>query len=42
MTPTGQRRLVLGHESLGEVLEAPSGSGLRPGDPVVGVVRRPG
>lgn len=39
--PAGQRRLVLGHESLGEVLEAPDGSALRPGDPVVGVVRRP-
>ena len=28
--PSGQARLVIGHESLGEVLEAPAGSGLRP------------
>jgi threonine dehydrogenase-like Zn-dependent dehydrogenase len=39
--PAGQERLVLGHESLGVVLEAPAGSGLREGDTVVGVVRRP-
>lgn len=39
--PPGEERLVLGHESLGEVLEAPEGSGLAPGDLVVGVVRRP-
>ncbi len=39
--PPGEERLVLGHESLGEVMEAPEGSGLRPGDLVVGVVRRP-
>jgi threonine dehydrogenase-like Zn-dependent dehydrogenase len=39
--PPGEKRLVLGHESLGEVLEAPAGSGLAPGDLVVGVVRRP-
>jgi threonine dehydrogenase-like Zn-dependent dehydrogenase len=39
--PEGESRLVLGHESLGEVLEAPEGSGLRPGQLVVGVVRRP-
>jgi glucose 1-dehydrogenase len=39
--PEGADRLVLGHESLGEVLEAPAGSGLVPGDPVVGIVRRP-
>ena len=30
--PPGEERLVLGHESLGEVMEAPEGSGLRPGD----------
>jgi threonine dehydrogenase-like Zn-dependent dehydrogenase len=39
--PPGERRLVLGHESLGEVLEAPDGCGLAPGDRVVGIVRRP-
>jgi glucose 1-dehydrogenase len=39
--PPGEERLVLGHESLGEVLEAPDGTGLSPGDLVVGVVRRP-
>jgi threonine dehydrogenase-like Zn-dependent dehydrogenase len=39
--PRGQDRLILGHESLGEVQEAPEGSGLRPGDLVVGIVRRP-
>lgn len=39
--PEGEERLVLGHESVGRVLEAPAGSGLRPGDVVVGIVRRP-
>ena len=39
--PPGEERLVLGHESLGEVLDAPAGSGLSRGDSVVGVVRRP-
>ena len=39
--PPGEERLVLGHESLGEVIEAPDGSGFEPGDLVVGVVRRP-
>jgi glucose 1-dehydrogenase len=39
--PEGRNWLVLGHESLGRVLEAPSGSGLVPGDLVTGVVRRP-
>ncbi|MGH9230491.1 MAG: glucose 1-dehydrogenase [Acidimicrobiales bacterium] len=39
--PPGEERLVLGHESLGEVLGAPEGSGVSPGDLVVGVVRRP-
>jgi glucose 1-dehydrogenase len=39
--PEGRDWLVLGHESLGRVLEAPSGSGLVPGDLVAGVVRRP-
>ena len=39
--PPGEERLVLGHESLGEVLEAPKESGFARGDLVVGVVRRP-
>jgi threonine dehydrogenase-like Zn-dependent dehydrogenase len=39
--PRGAERLVLGHESLGRVLEAPQASGLRAGDAVVGIVRRP-
>ncbi|MEE1938905.1 glucose 1-dehydrogenase [Streptomyces sp. TRM 70361] len=37
----GRERLVIGHESLGRVRQAPPGSGLVPGDLVVGVVRRP-
>jgi glucose 1-dehydrogenase len=39
--PPGQSRLVLGHESLGRVREAPAGCGLAPDDLVVGIVRRP-
>src|SRR5687768_2006942 len=39
--PRGAERLVLGHESLGRVPEAPDGSDFAPGDLVVGVVRRP-
>jgi threonine dehydrogenase-like Zn-dependent dehydrogenase len=39
--PPGRDRLVLGHESLGRVLQAPPSSGLDPGDLVVGIVRRP-
>jgi threonine dehydrogenase-like Zn-dependent dehydrogenase len=39
--PPGRERLVLGHESLGRVLEAPDGAGVRAGDLVVGIVRRP-
>jgi glucose 1-dehydrogenase len=39
--PPGRDRLVLGHESLGRVLEAPAGSGLAPGDLVVAFVRQP-
>jgi glucose 1-dehydrogenase len=39
--PPGEKRLILGHESLGLVEEAPSSSGLRRGDLVVGIVRRP-
>ncbi len=39
--PPGQQRLVIGHESLGRVRQAPEGSGFAIGDLVVGVVRRP-
>ena len=39
--PPGEERLAIGHESLGEVLEAPDGLGLAEGDLVVGIVRRP-
>ncbi len=39
--PPRADRLVIGHESLGRVREAPEGSGFAPGDLVVGVVRRP-
>ena len=39
--PPGCETLVLGHENLGRVREAPPGSQLRSGDLVVGIVRRP-
>jgi glucose 1-dehydrogenase len=39
--PPGRRRLVLGHESLGRVLDPGDTSSLRRGDLVVGIVRRP-
>ncbi|OUM42510.1 glucose 1-dehydrogenase [Arthrobacter sedimenti] len=39
--PPGQDYLVLGHENLGRVAEAPAGSDLVAGDLVVGIVRRP-
>ncbi len=38
--PSGEARLVIGHESIGQVVEAPGGTGLRRGDFVVGIVRR--
>ncbi|WP_199562252.1 glucose 1-dehydrogenase [Micromonospora deserti] len=38
--PPGTDRLVLGHESLGRVLEDPTGT-LQPGDLVAGIVRHP-
>jgi len=38
--PPGRDRLTLGHESLGRVLD-PGSSGLRVGEHVVGIVRRP-
>lgn len=39
--PDGAERLVIGHESLGRVLEAPPRSGFETGDLVAGIVRRP-
>ena len=39
--PPGRDRLVIGHESLGRVRQAPESSGFIEGDLVVGVVRRP-
>jgi threonine dehydrogenase-like Zn-dependent dehydrogenase len=39
--PPGEERLAIGHESIGEVLEAPDGSGFAEGDLVVAIVRRP-
>lgn len=38
--PPGHHRLILGHESLGIVQEAPAGA-IKAGDHVVGIVRRP-
>jgi glucose 1-dehydrogenase len=39
--PAANERLVLGHESYGEVIEAPAETEFQPGDRVVGIVRRP-
>jgi glucose 1-dehydrogenase len=39
--PPGKSRLVLGHESLGRVIDPGPKSGLKKGDLVVGIVRRP-
>ena len=39
--PEGEPKLIIGHEGLGEVIEAPAGSGFATGDLVVGIVRRP-
>lgn len=39
--PPGTDLLVLGHENLGRVVQAPPGSGLEVADLVVGIVRRP-
>ena len=41
VAPPGETRLVIGHESLGVVQEAPPDCGVRAGDHVVGIVRRP-
>jgi threonine dehydrogenase-like Zn-dependent dehydrogenase len=38
--PPGQDRLIIGHESLGRVIESGPGTGFTPGDLVVGIVRR--
>ena len=39
--PPGRERLVIGHESIGRVIAAPSTGDVAAGDLVVGVVRRP-
>ncbi len=39
--PPGKRRLVLGHESLGRVIDPGPSGGFKKGDLVVGIVRRP-
>jgi threonine dehydrogenase-like Zn-dependent dehydrogenase len=39
--PPGETRLIIGHESLGRVLEAPDSSSYSKGDLVAGIVRRP-
>jgi len=39
--PPGQSRLVLGHESLGRVIDPGSSKSFKAGDLVVGIVRRP-
>jgi threonine dehydrogenase-like Zn-dependent dehydrogenase len=41
VAPSGQERLILGHESLGRVEQAPADSGFAPGDLIVGFVRHP-
>jgi D-arabinose 1-dehydrogenase-like Zn-dependent alcohol dehydrogenase len=38
--PPGEDRLIIGHESLGRVVQAEPGSGFGAGDLVVGIVRR--
>ncbi len=39
--PPGQDRLIIGHESLGQVMQTAPGTGFAVGDLVVGIVRRP-
>ncbi|HVX41685.1 MAG TPA: glucose 1-dehydrogenase [Gemmatimonadaceae bacterium] len=39
--PPGHTRLIIGHESLGRIEDAPAGSGFAKGDLVVGIVRHP-
>jgi threonine dehydrogenase-like Zn-dependent dehydrogenase len=40
-SPPGEERLIIGHESLGRVVDAPADSGFAKGDLVAGIVRRP-
>ncbi len=40
-TPPGQQHLILGHESLGRVIDPGPSGGFKKGDLVVGIVRRP-
>jgi len=40
-SPQGRDRLILGHESLGRVVDPGPRSGLQAGDLIVGIVRRP-
>jgi threonine dehydrogenase-like Zn-dependent dehydrogenase len=39
--PDGAERLIIGHESLGQVEDAPAECGVARGDLIVGIVRRP-
>jgi threonine dehydrogenase-like Zn-dependent dehydrogenase len=39
--PPGRDRLIIGHESVGRVVEAPKNSGLSSGDLLAAIVRRP-
>src|SRR5947209_9461569 len=39
--PPGRDRLILGHESLGRVIDPGSDPSVQPGDLIVGIVRRP-
>lgn len=39
--PPGHERLIIGHESLGMIEDAPANSGFTKGDLVVGIVRQP-
>jgi glucose 1-dehydrogenase len=39
--PPGSDRLIIGHESLGRIIDGPDGGELHAGDLVVGIVRRP-
>jgi threonine dehydrogenase-like Zn-dependent dehydrogenase len=41
VAPPGHKRLIIGHESLGRIEDAPPASGLRHGQLVMGVVRHP-
>lgn len=39
--PPGHKRLIIGHESLGRVVDAPAGAGVAAGDLVMAIVRHP-